>query len=92
MLRNALLSPQRIDAPCVRKLTAYCTIGAIANGKTSPYLFIKIALFTAAMLIVARGVSYDGLVNSITGLFGSQSASKFIRFISGAPDVDVWES
>ncbi|SFU13861.1 hypothetical protein SAMN05192562_10675 [Kosakonia arachidis] len=55
-------------------------------------LFIKIALFTAVMLIVAKVIPYDGLVDSITGLFDFHSASKFTRFILGEPDLEVWES
>lgn len=55
-------------------------------------LFIKIGLFSAVMLIVAKVVPYDGLVNSITGLFDFQSADKFTRFILGEPDLEVWES
>jgi hypothetical protein len=44
------------------------------------------------MLIVAKVVPYDGLVNSITGLFDFQSADKLTRFILGEPDLEVWES
>lgn len=55
-------------------------------------LFIKIALFAVVMLIVAKVVPYDGLVNSIKGLFDFQSANKFTHFILGEPDLEVWES
>lgn len=55
-------------------------------------LFINIVLFAVVMLIVAEIVPYDGLVNSITGLFDFQSADKFTRFILGEPDLEVWES
>lgn len=54
--------------------------------------FIKIVLFAAVMLVVAKVVPYDGLVNSITGLFDFQSADKFTRFILGEHDLEVWES
>ncbi len=55
-------------------------------------LFIKIALFAVVMLIVAKVVPYDGVVNSIKGLFDYQSANKFTHFILGEPDLEVWES
>ncbi|NIY48236.1 hypothetical protein [Cedecea colo] len=55
-------------------------------------LFIKIALFAVVMPIVAKVIPYDGLVDSITGLFDFQSAQKFIRFILGEPDLEAWES
>lgn len=55
-------------------------------------LFIKIALFAVVMLIVAKVVPYDGVVNSIKGLFDYQSANKFTHFILGEPDSEVWES
>ncbi len=55
-------------------------------------LLIKIALFAVVMLIVAKVVPYDGLVDSITGLFDFQCASKTTRFILGEPDLEVWES
>jgi hypothetical protein len=55
-------------------------------------LFIKIALFAVVMLIVAKVVPYDGLVDSITALFDFQSASKTTQFILGEPDLEVWES
>ncbi len=55
-------------------------------------LFIKIVLFVVVMLIVAKVVPYDGLVNSITGLFDFQSANKFTHFILGEPDLEAWES
>ncbi|HBL7005620.1 TPA: hypothetical protein LSH92_000747 [Citrobacter koseri] len=55
-------------------------------------LFIKIVLFAVVMLIVAKMVPYEGLVNSITGLFDFQSADKFTRFILGEPDLEVRES
>jgi hypothetical protein len=54
--------------------------------------FIKIALFVVVMLIVAKAVPYDGVVESITALFDFQSASSFTRFILGEPDPEVWES
>ncbi|WP_188474530.1 hypothetical protein [Hafnia psychrotolerans] len=55
-------------------------------------LFIKIALFAVVMLIAAKVIPYDGLIDSLTGLFDFQSASKVIRFILGEPDSEVWES
>lgn len=55
-------------------------------------LFIKIALFAVVMLLVAKVIPCDGLVNSLTGLFDFQSASKVTRFILGEPDLEVWES
>lgn len=55
-------------------------------------LFIKIVLFAVVMLIIAKVIPYDGLVNSLTGLFDFQSASKVTRFILGEPDLEVWES
>lgn len=55
-------------------------------------LFIKIALFAVVMLIVAKVIPYDGLVDSLTGLFDFQSASKITRFILGEPDLEVWGS
>ncbi len=55
-------------------------------------LFVKVALFVVVMLIVAKGVPYEGLVGSITGFFDFQSAEKFTRFIWGEPDLEVWES
>lgn len=55
-------------------------------------LFIKMALFAVVMLIVAKAVPYEGLVDFITGLFDYQSANKFTRFILGEPDLEVWES
>lgn len=55
-------------------------------------LLIKIVLFAVVMLIVAKVVPYEGLVDSITGLFDFQSANKFTRFILGEPDPEVWES
>lgn len=55
-------------------------------------LFIKIALFAVVMLLVAKVIPYDDLVNSLTGLFDFQSASKVTRFILGEPDFEVWES
>jgi len=55
-------------------------------------LFIKIALFAVVMLLVAKVIPYDGLVNSLTGLFDFQSASKVTSFILGEPDLEVWES
>ncbi|HAT1610835.1 TPA: hypothetical protein I8Y22_002196 [Raoultella planticola] len=55
-------------------------------------LFIKIVLFAVVMLMVAKVVPYDGLVNSITGLFDFQSADKFTHFILGEPDLEIWES
>lgn len=55
-------------------------------------LFIKIALFAVVMLIVAKVIPYGSLVESLTGLFDFQSASKVTRFILGEPDLEVWES
>ena len=51
-------------------------------------LFLKIVLFSVVMLLVAKVIPYDGLVNSIIGLFDFYSAS----FILGEPDQEVWES
>lgn len=55
-------------------------------------LFLKIALFSVVMLLVAKVIPYDGLVSSIIGLFDFHSASRFTRFILGEPDQEVWES
>lgn len=55
-------------------------------------LFIKIALFAVVMLIVAKLIPYDGLVDSLTGLFDFESATKVTRYILGEPDLEVWES
>lgn len=55
-------------------------------------LFIKISLFITVMLIVAKVVPYDGLVDSITALFDYQSTQRFTHFILGEPDVEPWES
>lgn len=55
-------------------------------------LFIKIALFTVVMLIVAKVIPYDSLVEPLIGLLDFQSASKITRFILGEPDLEVWES
>ncbi|MDY0970687.1 hypothetical protein [Siccibacter turicensis] len=55
-------------------------------------LLIKIVLFAVVMLIVAKVVPYEGLVDSFTGLFDFQGADKFTRFILGEPDPEVWES
>lgn len=55
-------------------------------------LFVKIALFAATMLIVAKAVPYDGLIDSVTGLFDFQSASALTSFILGEPDLEVWYS
>ena len=46
-------------------------------------LFLKIVLFSVVMLLVAKVIPYDGLVNSIIGLFDFHSASRFTRFCSG---------
>lgn len=51
-------------------------------------LFIKISLFSAIMLIVAKLVPYDELVDSITALFDYQNAQRFTRLILGEPDVE----
>lgn len=55
-------------------------------------LFIKIALFNAIMLIVAKVVPYDGLVDAITALFDFQSAERFTHYILGEPDPEPWEA
>lgn len=55
-------------------------------------LFIKIALFAVIMLLVAKVVPYNRLVDSITGLFDFQSANRVTHFILGEPDLEVWES
>ncbi|WP_117148556.1 hypothetical protein, partial [Klebsiella pneumoniae] len=55
-------------------------------------LLIKIALLAVVMMIVARVVPYDGLVDSITGSFTYQSADKVTHFILGEPDLEVWQS
>jgi len=55
-------------------------------------LFIKISLFSAIMLIVAKLVPYDELVDSITVLFDYQNAQRFTHFILGEPDLEPWES
>ena len=55
-------------------------------------LFIKIELFTAFMLLVAKVVPYDGLVDAITALFDFQSAERFSHFILGEPDAEPWEA
>lgn len=55
-------------------------------------LFIKLALFITIMLIVAKVVPYDGLVDSITALFDFQNAERFTQFILGEPDLEAWES
>jgi len=55
-------------------------------------LFIKIVLFTAIMLIVAKVVPYDGLVDAITALFDFQSAERFTHFILDEPDPESWEA
>jgi len=49
-------------------------------------------LFAAIMLLVAKEVPYEGLVNSIKILFDFQSAEKITYFILGESDLDVWES
>ncbi|AVV36571.1 hypothetical protein [Pantoea vagans] len=54
-------------------------------------LFIKISLFIAVMLIVAKVFPYDGLVDSTTGLFDYQNAQRFTYFILGEPDPEPWE-
>ncbi|NUU65497.1 hypothetical protein HQN64_05195 [Enterobacteriaceae bacterium BIT-l23] len=61
-------------------------------AKPALSLFIKIILFTVVMLVVAKTVPYDRLINSITGLFDFQNAIKFTSFILGEPDLEVWES
>jgi hypothetical protein len=55
-------------------------------------LLIKMVLFAAIMLLVARGVPYEGLVYSIKTLFDFQSAEKITHFILGEPVLEVWES
>lgn len=55
-------------------------------------LFIKIVLFAVIMLLVAKVIPYDGLVNLLTGLFDFQSAGRVTRFILGEPDAEMWES
>lgn len=55
-------------------------------------LFMKITLFVAIMLIVAKIVPYEGLVDSLTALFDWQSAQRFTQFILGEPDLEPWES
>ena len=55
-------------------------------------LFIKIALLAVVMMIVARVVPYNGLVDSITGSFTYQGADKVTHFILGEPDLEVWQS
>ena len=55
-------------------------------------LFIKIVLFAVVMLTVAKIIPYNGMVNSITNLFNSQSADSFTRFILGEPDLEMRES
>lgn len=54
--------------------------------------FIKIVLFAAIMLLVAKVVPYNGIVDSVTKIFDFQSAQKFTRFILGEPDSEIWES
>lgn len=55
-------------------------------------LFIRIALFTTIMLLVAKVVPYEGIVDFVTRLFNFQSAQKFTHFFLGEPDSEVWES
>ncbi len=55
-------------------------------------LFIKIVLFAVLMIMVAKWVPYDGLVESIVNRFDYQSAEKVTHFILGEPDTEVIES
>ncbi|CAM4435388.1 TPA: hypothetical protein L9M75_005100 [Klebsiella pneumoniae] len=55
-------------------------------------LLIKIALLAVVMMIVARVVPYNGLVDSITGSFTYQGADKVTHFILGEPDLEVWQT
>lgn len=55
-------------------------------------LFIKLMLFAGVMLIVAKVVPYDGLVNLITDRFDYESANKLTSFIMGENDPEAWES
>ncbi|MGY3113638.1 hypothetical protein ACVWYV_001869 [Pantoea eucalypti] len=55
-------------------------------------LFSKITLFIAIMLLIAKVIPYEGLVDSITSLFDFQSAQRFTHFILGEPDSEAWES
>ncbi|WP_343464389.1 hypothetical protein [Pantoea sp.] len=52
----------------------------------------KIVLFAVVMLTVAKGVPYQGLVESIKRLFDFQRANKVTAFLLGEPDVEVWAS
>ncbi len=61
-------------------------------AKPALSLFIKIVLFIVIMLIVAKVIPYDGLADSLTGLFDFRSASKVTCYILGEPDSEVWES
>lgn len=54
---------------------------------------IKLALFCAMMLLIAKSVPYDGLVDRfITKYFDFDRADSFTRFILGEPDPESWES
>jgi len=55
-------------------------------------LFIKIVLFMAVMLLVAKSVPYNGLVQSVIERLDYQSASAFTQFILGEPAPEVWET
>ncbi|QKJ86817.1 hypothetical protein PMPD1_1867 [Paramixta manurensis] len=53
---------------------------------------IKIVLFAAIMLIVAKIIPYDDLVDFIAGRFDFQSANELTALIWGEPDTEAWES
>lgn len=55
-------------------------------------IFIRIALFTVIMLLVAKAVPYEGVVNALTASFNFHNAQVLTSFILGEPDPEVWES
>lgn len=65
---------------------------SLLMAKRAFNLFIRIALFTVIMLLVAKAVPYEGGVNALTASFDFHNAQVLTRFILGEPDPEVWES
>jgi len=55
-------------------------------------LIARILFFAAVMLLVAKLVPYDGVIDLLTGLFDLQDAERVTGFILGEPDPDAWYS
>lgn len=56
------------------------------------HLFIKLTLFAVVMVVVAKVIPYEGLVDAIMVIFTYQSADRFTHFILGESDLEVWQS